>query len=123
MRITESNMTLASQWAHLRPDETNAPTRGARENPAPETAVVAATSRLDTDLDGWLDEDDVPYDQLERLARRAEDDAELGGLYLGAAAVTAPASAARATHAAPAEPLPEPAHEQPGGAAQIDLLA
>ena len=129
MRITESNMTPASQWAHLRPDEPSAPARDA----AAQTAAVAAASRLDTDRDGWLDEDDIPYDQLERLARKAEDNAELGVIHLGAAAATplasevtprapevAPArSAADPTPAAQAEPDPEP-H---GVAPHIDLFA
>jgi hypothetical protein len=123
MRITESNMTLASQWAHLRPDEPSTSTHGADTRPA---AAVAAASSLDTDRDGWLDEDDIPYDQLERLARKAEDNAELGGIYLDAAVATPPTS-----EAAPPEPVPaptppaaaEPTPEPHGGAAHIDLLA
>ena len=138
MRITESNMTLASQWVHLRPDETSTWTHGADTRPA---AAVAAASALDTDRDGWLDEDNIPYDQLERLARKAEDNAERGGIYLAAAVATPPASgiylaAAVATTPVASEPAPpesapaptppaaaEPTPEPHGGAAHIDLLA
>jgi hypothetical protein len=146
MRITESNMTLASQWAHLRPDDASTSTHGADTHPA---AAVAAASTLDTDRDGWLDEDDIPYDQLMRLARKAQEYAELGGVHLGtAAAVIAPAVATAADstaavitpavatpavatpavatpastsarHTAEAEPKPE----EHRGAPQIDLLA
>jgi hypothetical protein len=97
MRITESNMALASQWAHLRPDERSASPRGADADPPPDPAAVAAANQLDTDRDGWLDEDDIPYDQLMRLARKAQEYAELGGVHLGtAAAVIAPAVATAA---------------------------
>jgi hypothetical protein len=123
MRITESNMTLASQWAHLRPDEPSTSTHGADTRPA---AAVAAASSLDTDRDGWLDEDDIPYDQLERLARQAEDNAELGGIHLVAAVATPPASEAAPPEPAPAPTPPaavEPTPDPHGGAAHIDLLA
>jgi hypothetical protein len=137
MRITESNMTLASQWAHLRPDDPSTSTHGADTRPA---AAVAAASSLDTDRDGWLDEDDIPYDQLERLARKAEDNAELGGIHLDAAVAIPPASgiyldaavaAPPASEAAPPVPAPaptppaaaEPTPEPRGGAGHVDLLA
>jgi hypothetical protein len=127
MRIPESNMTLASQWALMRSDQPSASALGTGADPAPK-AVVPTASQLDTDRDGWLDEDDIPYDQLMRLARMAEEYAELGGIRLGAAAVTQPldeaavkppASTAGTTR--PAEPEPQP--EQHGRAPQIDLLA
>ena len=122
MRITESNMTL-SQWAHLRSDEPSTSTHGADTRPA---AAVAAASELDTDRDGWLDEDDIPYDQLERLARKAEDNAELGGIHLGAA-VAIPLASEAAPPAPARVPAPpaaaEPRPEEHGGAAHIDLFA
>jgi len=113
MRITESNMTLAAQWAHLRRHEPSASAR-VDEAPAPKGAVVAAANELDNDRDGWLDENDVPYDQLLRLERRAEADAEVGAY---AAAATPPASE---TRPAPVEPKRQ---DDAGGAPQIDLLA
>jgi hypothetical protein len=123
MRITEANTTL-SQWPHLRSDEPSTSTHGADTHPK---ALVATASRLDTDRDGWLDEDDIPYDQLERLARQAEDNAELGGVYLGTAVATAPTSEAAPpeparvpTPPAAAEPTPEP---HGGATPHIDLLA
>jgi hypothetical protein len=117
MRITESNMTLAPQWAPLRLDQASMSAR-VDARPAPEAPVVAAVNLLDNDRDGWLDEDDVPYDQLQRLERKAEADAEIGAIYLPAATPTAPAA-----------PDPRPAPVEPqrqggaGAAAQIDLLA
>jgi len=127
MRITESNATLASQWALTQPGEPSTWARGTGADPAPK-AVVATASQLDTDRDGWLDEDDIPYDQLMRLAQKAEEYAELGGIRLGATAVSAPldeaavkppASTAGTTRTAEPEPQPE----QHGGAPQLDLLA
>ena len=131
MRITDPNMTLTSQWVLTRPGEPSASAHGTGASPVPK-AVVATASQLDTDRDGWLDEDDIPYDQLMRLAQKAEEYAELGGIRLGAAAVSAPldeaavkppASPAGATRTAEPGPQPEPEPEQHGGAPQIDLLA
>jgi hypothetical protein len=143
MRITESNMTLASQWALLRPGERSAATRGADADPPPDPAAIAVANQLDTDRDGWLDEDDIPYDQLMRLARKAQEYAELGGVHLGAAAVTTPAvttpaaitpGVAMPAVITPAVATPastsagrtaqdEPKPEEHRGAPQIDLLA
>jgi hypothetical protein len=119
MRITESNTTLASQWAHLRPEEPSVSAHGADADRAPDAAAIAAGQQVDTDRDGWLDEDDIPYDQLMRLARKAEEYAELGGVHLAATMGTTPASAAGAARAAQAQPN----HDEQGGAPQIDLLA
>jgi hypothetical protein len=115
MQITGSNMTLGPQWAHLHPDEP-VPSAGAQKvRPASEVNVVAAVNLLDNDHDGWLDEDDIPYDQLMRLERKAEADAEVGAIFLpGATPLAAQADAA----------MVEPKHQKDTGAApQIDLLA
>jgi hypothetical protein len=115
MQITGSNMTLGPQWAHLHPDEPAPSAGGQKVRPASEAAVVAAVNLLDTDHDGWLDEDDIPYDQLVRLERKAEADAEVGAVFLPAATPLAPRA-----HAAAAEPK----HQKGDGATpQIDLLA
>jgi len=115
MQITGSNMTLGPQWAHLHPDEPT-PSAGAEKvRPASEAEVVAMVNLLDTDHDGWLDEDDIPYDQLMRLERKAEADAETGAIYLPAA--TPPAAQLQSEVAAPK-------HQKGAGAGpQIDLLA
>src|SRR3954451_4338074 len=111
MRITESNMTLASRWALMRSDQPSASALGTGADPAPK-AVVPTASQLDTDRDGWLDEDDIPYDQLMRLARMAQDYAELGGARLGAAAVKPPLD-----EAVVAPPLDEAAVDPPASTA------
>lgn len=115
MQITGSNMTLGPQWAHLHPDEP-APSAGAQKvRPASEVGVVAEANLLDTDHDGWLDENDVPYDQLMRLEREAEADAEVGAIFL--AAVTPLAAQADAAAV-------EPKHQKDTAAApHVDLLA
>jgi hypothetical protein len=115
MQITGSNMTLGPQWAHLHPDEPVRTASADEVRPAPEAAIVATVNLLDTDHDGWLDEDDIPYDQLMRLERKAEADAEVGAIYLPAATPLAPRANAAAV---------EPKHRKGDGATpQIDLLA
>jgi hypothetical protein len=115
MQITGSNMTLGPQWAHLHPDEP-VPSAGAEKvRPASEAAIVATVNLLDTDHDGWLDEDDIPYDQLMRLERKAEADAEVGAVHMAAATPLTPEPHAAAV---------EPKHQKGAGATpQIDLLA
>ncbi len=115
MQITGSNMTLGPQWAHLHPDEA-APSAGTEKvRPASEVNVVVAANLLDNDHDGWLDEDDIPYDQLMRLERKAEADAEVGAIFLPAATpLTVQAHAA----------ADEPKHQKDAGVApHVDLLA
>jgi len=115
MQITGSNMTLGPQWAHLHADEPVPSAGSEKVRPASEVNVVAAVNLLDNDHDGWLDEDDIPYDQLMRLERKAEADAEVGAIFLPA---VTPLGAQ--THA----PAAEPTHQKDTGAApQIDLLA
>jgi len=115
MQITGSNMTLGPQWAHLHPDEP-APSAGAQKvRPASEVNVVVAANLLDNDHDGWLDENDVPYDQLMRLERKAEADAEVGAIFLPAATPLTPQE-----HAVDVEPK----HQKDTAAApHVDLLA
>ncbi len=73
---------------------------------------------LDTDRDGWIDEDDLPYDQLLLLerARAAEavDDAP--------PPERAPAAVAPAAEQRPPRPEPSPP-PVPDDAPHIDLLA
>jgi hypothetical protein len=115
MQITGSNMTLGPQWAHLHADEPVPSAAAEKVRPASEAAVVASVNLLDTDRDGWIDEDDIPYDQLMRLERKAEADAEVGAIYLPAATRLAPQAHAAAV---------EPKHQKADGATpQIDLLA
>ena len=107
MRITESNV---SQWA-LRPDGAAGEQRAGRERETP-TATIA--SQLDSNpRDGWIDEDDLPYDQFELLERaRAAAAAQ--------AAQTPPQrlrADAREEREKPAPPPAEPA------AARVDVTA
>lgn len=112
MRITESNM-----WAQVRLDEPSNPARVEDVPPVPEGAVISAANELDSNRDGWLDEDDVPYDQLLRLERKAEADAEVGAYQQDPAEATRPASETRPA----AVELKQ--QDGAGGAPQIDLLA
>lgn len=115
MQITGSNMTLGPQWAHLHPDEPVLSAGAQAVHPASEVAIVGTADLLDTDHDGWLDENDLPYDELMRLEREAEADAEVGAVFLPA--VTPLAAQTEAA-------LAEPKHEQDTGAApHVDQLA
>lgn len=120
MRITESSFAL---WAAQRSEATAAAARerridGARQAQA---SIVARLNVLDTDHDGWIDEDDLPYDQLLALerARAAETADELP-------APEAPAQAPAAAPARPEPPAPQvqitPPPPAPGGG-HVDLLA
>jgi len=85
------------------------------------TAIVAKLNVLDTDHDGWIDEDDLPYDQLVLLERQraAEPAAEQAPQQ-----APPPVAAAAPPPAEPRAPRaePEPAHV-PDDAPRIDLLA
>lgn len=63
MRITEPNVSRCE----LRPESAAREPRVARE-PEPRTATIA--SQLDQNpRDGWIDDYDLPYDQIELLER------------------------------------------------------
>lgn len=127
MRITESNVML---WGQLRSEDAGAQERervdDARQARA--TAIVHQLNVLDTDHDGWLDEDDLPYDQLMLLEReRARDAAEAArqtpaAKPLEPVAEPAPAPAAAASGPPPVDVTtpPAPAPEAPP---RVDLLA
>jgi hypothetical protein len=105
MRITDSDGSL---WSQLRAEEAASAERerrleGARE--ADPHTIGAKLNVLDTDHDGWIDEDDLPYDQLLLLERQraAEQAAEQ------AADKPAPKAAQQAVeHAPPEPPVPAP---------------
>jgi len=131
MRITDSDGSL---WSQLRAEETASAERerrleGARE--AGPDRTVAKLNVLDTDHDGWIDEDDLPYDQLlllerQRAAEQAADKAAANAAPQ-AVAQTAPEQPAAAPAPPAAEPRPPQATPEPGRAAaaapRIDLLA
>jgi len=117
MQITETHVTFEPYPTHLRPQEADAraPTSGAAKSRVDEPRLaetIGRLDRLDTDRDGWIDEDDIPYDQLMRMkAEQAQtaDHAQLQHLL----------------HARPEERVE--AEVQPQSAAtsapRIDLLA
>jgi hypothetical protein len=120
MQITESHVTSEPYSMHLRTQE--ADTRAPRlddatahvAQPRRPAEMIGRLDRLDTDRDGWLDEDDIPYDQLMRMkAEQAQtrDHAQLQHLL----------------HARPEERVAAEAQpQQPAGARsapRIDLLA
>jgi hypothetical protein len=119
MRITdELNLT---PWMPLRAEDPAAAARRLRLEAAQAAAPVAALNALDTDRDGWLDEDDLPYDQLRLLERaRASGPVEEPSAE---PAPPPPGAAAAAPVEVPAPP-PEPPKASPAGVApHIDLLA
>ena len=66
MRITESNV---SQWGP-RPDDAAAAARASRIGREREQRTATIASQVDRNpRDGWIDEFDLPYDQLELLER------------------------------------------------------
>jgi hypothetical protein len=75
MQIIETPVTLEPYPTQLRTQEAAA--RAPRladakqrvDEPRP-SGTIGRLDRLDTDRDGWIDEDDIPYDQLMRM--RAE---------------------------------------------------
>src|SRR5687767_6263699 len=72
MRITESHATYQPYLPHLRAQEPDAgmPRPGDAQQHVDEprrAETVARLNSLDTDRDGWIDEDDIPYDQLMRM--------------------------------------------------------
>jgi hypothetical protein len=123
MRITESQVSL---WAQLRAEEASSAERERRVDDARQAdaeAIVAKLNVLDTDHDGWIDEDDLPYDQLLLLERHRA--AEPAAEQAVEQAPPAPAPAADVPPAAEARPPraePAPAADAEA-AARIDLLA
>lgn len=107
MRITESNV---SHWG-LRPEDAAAPARApriAREREAPPATIA---SQVDSNpRDGWIDDYDLPYDQLVLLEQARE---------------AAAAQAARQAPRVEARDVPEPAAEAPAQppAARVDVTA
>jgi hypothetical protein len=100
MHITEFNVTLPAGSAYTRRQETWSHERSEVPVSAPgRTAVAARLNVLDTDRDGWLDADDVPYDQLTLLERER---AHMPTVADAVAASYARAAAARPVFAPPA---------------------
>ncbi|MFP5362202.1 MAG: hypothetical protein ACLGI5_05695 [Thermoleophilia bacterium] len=107
MQITESNV---SQWV-LRPDSAAREQRVGRERETPSATIA---SQLDSNpRDGWIDEDDLPYDQFE-LLERARAAAAARAALTPPQRPEADASEARET---PAPPPAAPA------AARVDVTA
>lgn len=120
MRITdELNITVWTPW---RAEDPAAAARRLRlEQAAQAVAPLVRLNVLDTDQDGWLDEDDLPYDQLRLLEHaRASQPVEEA-----AAERSEPAPEAAATAPVPAPaPAVQPAPAAPAEVApRIDLLA
>ena len=113
MRITESNVT---QWG-LRPADAPGPAREAR------TATIA--SQVDKNpRDGWIDEYDLPYDQLELLEQaRAKAAAQAAHAQAPEAVREAPEAPAPAPPQPPAARVDVTARDSAAPAPQVDLLA
>ena len=109
MRITEPNVTL---WA---PRAENA----ARVGREPRSATIP--SQLDrSPRDGWIDENALPYDQLELLARARAEAARDGARPQPRVEAQTPAPAPVAPPAARIDvTVPDPVEPTP----QVDLLA
>jgi hypothetical protein len=117
MQITESHVTFEPYPTHLRTQEADAraPRSGAAKPRVDEPRAAQTAGRLDrldTDRDGWIDEDDIPYDQLMRMkAEQAQtaDHAQLQHLL----------------HARPEERVEAEVRPRPAAAPapRIDLLA
>ena len=122
MQITGSHVTFEGYSPHLRAQGADArvPRLGDAKLPVDEPRPVVGLNRLDMDRDGWIDEDDIPYDQLMRLAAeqaQTGDHARLQQLLH-----------ARPEERLEAEAQPQakpPVQTQPaaGSARRIDLLA
>jgi hypothetical protein len=135
MRITESNSTFDAYWAHLRAQEAGAPTPASGDDelrvdePRPAETVVPLNV-LDADRDGWVDADDIPYDQLmliEREQAQTRDHAQVQQLlHDQAQKLLRDTAQPQAQQRPPSEPQPQqPAQQQParGPAPRIDLRA
>ncbi|MGH2943786.1 MAG: hypothetical protein ACRDLN_13535 [Solirubrobacteraceae bacterium] len=128
MHITDWNVTLASQYPQGRVDELGVPRERAPEPPrmvAPGGADGPGVYVLDTDHDGWIDEDDVPYDEIARLEReRARVPAQAESAVSAIYARTAAATPRAVPDAEVRAPEPEAREERkPEAGPQIDLLA
>jgi hypothetical protein len=132
MRITEPHVTFQPDWMPLRAQEANA------RAPRPEDALLRAEelrptepfarlNSLDTDRDGWIDEDDIPYDQLMRMeAEQAQtrDHAQVQHLLHARPEERMEAEAQPQFKPQPAQPQPLAQRQPPAGPApRIDLLA
>ena len=131
MRITDSDGSL---WSQLRAEEAASAERerrleGARE--ADPDTIVAKLNVLDTDHDGWIDEDDLPYDQLlllerqraaEQAADKAADKAAQQAIEQAPPKQAAPAPVPPAAESRPPQATPEP-DRAAAAAPRIDLLA
>ena len=120
MQITKS---IAALWS---PQRTDAPAEAARSRPAEEgpraepPPVVAQIYVLDTDRDGWIDADDLPYDELLLLERARAAEAAEAARRQHTAQTPEDATPAPAVAAETPVPRPEPS---PPTAAHVDLLA
>lgn len=113
MRITEIN---DAPW-ELRAQRSAAAARDARP------ATIA--SELDKDpRDGWIDEDDLPYDQVELLRRARAAEAAAAARERPAAEAPEPAPTPAPPPAAPDQArIDVTAPDGAAAAAQVDLLA
>lgn|GEM_PF-3136501 len=130
MRITESPVTFEPYSTHLRTQEADAraPRLDAamlRVDDPRRSETIGRLNRLDTDRDGWIDEDDIPYDQLMRMqAEQAQtrDHAQLQQLLHAR-----PEERLEAEAQPQAKPQPQPQERAQQlaatSAARIDLLA